>query len=1139
MAVVQKYKKYVVEKKQISHDRGKTWEDVTPSETRYGEELGIFDTLEECEDTNCDLEMYGTVYVDEPIRVGYCTRQTEGWGQMTLYTTLFPSGLAKSIHFTDGMYCCVDSWGSSTNIIKDEYHDAQWTTPTATITGPLQPVRRYNTFELNGREMISGEFCNHDTCFTIDEWMPWIDPNGTLKMAYKVHYVRNHCSEDWVIDEEFEPQFITIAERWRKTYEDAYKSVWQHQVASDIIYEGFSPMDGLPFQVVWQDEGESVEYFYETNIPENVEFIDAIINDGVICNMSVSAILPRVQMKIKVDSNRGDPTGNLMTKYYHYSTDTSGCTYPFYNYDYEGERRYYIDPTYDYGTRIYDDRYTTVNFDKWEQGSLSASYGALFCSIYIRQERCGRDYKGRVITCPVVYNGGSIANNTRCKEIIVFDTDEIYFPYKVRSNNGWQDDYLNACEYGFIKRDGSKIIVGYVYGKYTNTNGVTQNITNNANTSLSLPSDAVDVILADSVTSIPKNCFLNHTNLTSITMNNVTSIGVDAFQGTTNLQSMTFNSNVVIGANAFSNGGLRSVDLNNVSSLGDKVFSGCLSLVSVTIGSSLTSIPDYTFSGNTSLTSLTIPDNVTSIGSYIVYGCTNFDTLDLGKGITYLPCYFISQTVSLNNLILRYDEGVVDVAMCCGQYCGCSAYHNNFFGSNYENLKIYVPDDLVNAYKSSWNNLLDTRCNSRDYSSQIYPLSEYEYKFKAIYNDETVYRVLCEDADSTVITTADTRPSGYQLQNMTSAYIGRACVSSIGDNALSGCTSLSSVTFNSEIESIGDNAFRYCSGLTSIDLPNGITSIGNYAFQYCSGLTSVTMPDTVSTIGESLFASCYNLQSVTIPSGITSIPTSTFDYCRSLTSVTIPESVTSIGQYAFWDNRSLNSITIPKNVTFIGSGAFSNCSGLTSIIIEAVTPPTLAGSSVFNNTNNCPIFVPEESGNAYLTAEGWRVLADRIKVLKYKGTYNNGNINAVYYNGSSDLTSGETQPNGYDASGLTKAEIKDCVTNIDNEAFRDCSGLTSVTIPNTITEIGSYCFGWCVSLTSVTIPASITSISPFAFSNCTSLVSVTILATTPPAIYGDVFKDTTCKFYVPSGSVSAYKSANYWTNYSSRIYAIQ
>ena len=39
--------------------------------------------------------------------------------------------------------------------------------------------------------------------------------------------------------------------------------------------------------------------------------------------------------------------------------------------------------------------------------------------------------------------------------------------------------------------------------------------------------------------------------------------------------------------------------------------------------------------------------------------------------------------------------------------------------------------------------------------------------------------------------------------------------------------------------SIGDSAFGGCSSLTSVTIGNGVTSIGDWAFSGCSSLTSV------------------------------------------------------------------------------------------------------------------------------------------------------------------------------------------------------------------------------------------------------------------------------------------------------------
>ena len=58
------------------------------------------------------------------------------------------------------------------------------------------------------------------------------------------------------------------------------------------------------------------------------------------------------------------------------------------------------------------------------------------------------------------------------------------------------------------------------------------------------------------------------------------------------------------------------------------------------------------------------------------------------------------------------------------------------------------------------------------------------------------------------------------------------------------------------VTSIGMNAFSRCSGLTSLTIPNSVTSIGGSAFSGCSGLTSVTIPNSVTSIGGSAFSGC-------------------------------------------------------------------------------------------------------------------------------------------------------------------------------------------------------------------------------------------------------------------------------------------
>lgn len=98
-------------------------------------------------------------------------------------------------------------------------------------------------------------------------------------------------------------------------------------------------------------------------------------------------------------------------------------------------------------------------------------------------------------------------------------------------------------------------------------------------------------------------------------------------------------------------------------------------------------------------------------------------------------------------------------------------------------------------------------------------------------------------------------------QKMASASMPNS-VTSIGDKAFGGCSSLTSVTIPNSVISIGVFAFYDCSSLASVTMPNSVTSIGDYAFYNCSSLASMTIPNSVTSIGEGAFYVCSRLKAI-------------------------------------------------------------------------------------------------------------------------------------------------------------------------------------------------------------------------------------------------------------------------------------
>ena len=391
--------------------------------------------------------------------------------------------------------------------------------------------------------------------------------------------------------------------------------------------------------------------------------------------------------------------------------------------------------------------------------------------------------------------------------------------------------------------------------------------------------------------------------------------------------------------------------------------------------------------------------------------------------------------------------------------------------------------------------------------------------------------------------------------NLFSAKIGK-CVESIGGDAFKNYRSLSSCTFeqDSQLTSIGDYAFYNCDSLTSLDIPSGVTSIGKGAFEGSTNISKINsdvdgvynLPNNLTTIGDGAFRYCYGLTNLKIPSG--SIGNSAFTSCRGLTNVTLGSGVTSIGNAAFRNSSGLTSLDIPNSVTSIGTSAFTSCSGLTSvtigsgiesigdyafdyctslssITIDAETPPTIQTLS-FSNTNNCPIYVPCGSVEAYKSAfspYGSRVFKKPDCPYlgeKFNAAYSNGSVYSLECGDTTQITTANTKPSGYAYTAMTSATIGDCVTSIGQNAFSGCTNLSTVTIGSGVTSIGADVFEECHSLTSIVIPSGVTSIGASVFARCSSLTSITSLATTAPSILNQTFiyVNTGGTLTVPSGS---------------------
>ena len=319
------------------------------------------------------------------------------------------------------------------------------------------------------------------------------------------------------------------------------------------------------------------------------------------------------------------------------------------------------------------------------------------------------------------------------------------------------------------------------------------------------------------------------------------------------------------------------------------------------------------------------------------------------------------------------------------------------------------------------------------------------------------------------------------------------------------------------ITSIGNMAFKGCTSLRSIDIPNSVVSIGSEAFSGCRRLAYVAIPETVSFIDEYAFYETPFDEDLLDGNEIIYLGRCLYclGFYAEVTDVVIKDGTVSISPYAFEWQHSLKSIIIPNSVTSIGKSAFAFCDSLSTIIIPNsvvnIGEEAFVGTKWLNNQPEGLLYINniliKMIGN--LPIVGIREGTINIPTSTFEGRTNlkkiyipNGviSIGNCAFKGCTSLNEVEI-PNSVsvignsafkDCKSLHNVDIPNSVNSIGDAAFCDCNSLQSIDIPNSVNYIGECAFLWCFSLHSINIPFGLKSIKNGTFQQCSSLEVVNI-----------------------------------------------
>ena len=267
---------------------------------------------------------------------------------------------------------------------------------------------------------------------------------------------------------------------------------------------------------------------------------------------------------------------------------------------------------------------------------------------------------------------------------------------------------------------------------------------------------------------------------------------------------------------------------SDICAIDNGAFLNYTTLTGVIISDSVTSIGANAFSGCSSLNSITIPNSVTSIGSNAFEGCKGklvidsnalgsygglFSEIIIGDSVTSIGANAFSGCSSLSSITIPNKITSIGASA----FSGCSNLSS-----------ITIPSGVKSIGDRAFSD-----CSSL--SSITIPSSVASFGVRPFSGCKGKITINCNIPESPG--GDDTRGILYESQ-FTELIIGDR-VTSIGDFALYGCSSLKSVTIGNSVTYISQGAFGMCCELESITIPSSVTYVGAIAFRGCSKLKSV------------------------------------------------------------------------------------------------------------------------------------------------------------------------------------------------------------------------------------------------------------------------------------------------------------
>lgn len=648
--------------------------------------------------------------------------------------------------------------------------------------------------------------------------------------------------------------------------------------------------------------------------------------------------------------------------------------------------------------------------------------------------------------------------------------------------------------------------------------------------------------LSNRLTSIPSGAFAYCNKIPSAEIpGTATSIGSMAFYGCSSLTSVKIPSSVKeIGSTSFYASGLKSLEIpNSVTKIGNGVFSECHNLTTATIGNSVETIGNNLFYECEKLTSIVFPNSITSFNDNILFGCTGLKSVVLPNSITTITRNFFNGCTGLTSV--EIPASVTSIGK--DAFSGCTGLTSVIVPAHVTSIAEGAFNNCTALIKSAYPNVVD---------------NPFTNGLAVSYNPEGAI------IDDSIIYGPGKKAIYFVSPNTASEFTIPASVTTITDNAFTGCDNLTSVISPMTIPPVmGNDAFSGLYDTAILTVPEA--SLTDYLDTNWSQFKNIRFgnPAVVSTVysdgvlnyrlipatrsGENNLALVIpgdysNLNEVTIPERfnraisdgsveryyITGIAPKAFSDCTGLKSVSFHRrnSSTTIGDYAF-AGSGVTSVSLSSSIESIGENAFQNTSELEEITMPAALKTV--GADAFKGSNCSRVNVSDIKAWCNIDFAN----AD-ANPLTYGELYKDGEKLTTLV--VPNLTTEIKKYAFNNASAITSVILGNGMKSIGEEAFNGCTGLTEVVFPPSMEAIGASAFAGNSSLATIVMGHSVKTIGDKAFNGCAAS-NVSITAQTPPAASNNTFSRYTGKFYVQGDETADvyYDAINCWGNFDPEV----